>query len=128
MKAGRYHRMRFSLLYFGSQLLLWIIQPGLARFYSAERRIKRAYRRKRWENTALLSRQYLAQAERYHSDWNYGNAIHDGNQFLGLVRLRQGDIEAAKEHLLAAGLSPGSPQLDSFGPSMVLARELLERG
>lgn len=90
--------------------------------------IKRAYRKRRWRHAEVLSHSYLAQAERLNSDWNYGNAIHDGNQFLGLIRLRQGDVEGAKAYLLAAGLSPGSPQLDSFGPNMMLARELLERG
>ena len=39
-----------------------------------------------------------------------------------------GDIERAKEHLLAAGNTSGSPQLNSFGPNMTLAKELLEQG
>ena len=108
-------------------VFMWIGSPKQARFYSMEGRIKRAYRKKRWQRAERLSREYLAQAERLHTDWNYGNAIHDGNQFLGLIRLRQGDVEGAKACLLAAGLSPGSPQLDSFGPNMMLARELLER-
>jgi hypothetical protein len=30
--------------------------------------------------------------------------------------------------LLAAGNSPGSPQLNSFGPNMSLAKDLLENG
>lgn len=112
----------FSLLY------LWIVEPDYARFYTAALWIKRAYKKRRWERVARLAQRYLAQAERYHRDWNYGNAIHDGNQWLGLARLQQGGIEGAKECLVRAGLSPGSPQLDSFGPSMTLARELLQRG
>jgi hypothetical protein len=61
-------------------------------------------------------------------DWNYGNAIEDVNVVRGRLALRSGDIEGAKRHLLAAGRSPGSPQMDTFGPNMSLARDLLRKG
>jgi hypothetical protein len=64
----------------------------------------------------------------YKDDWNYGNAIHKGNLILGRIALREGKIETAKQHLVYAGETPGSPQLDSFGPNMSLAKELLEAG
>lgn len=67
-------------------------------------------------------------AETYKDDWNYGNAIHKGHITLGRVALRKGDIEEAKNQLILAGKTPGSPQLDSFGPNMMLAKELLEIG
>ena len=57
-----------------------------------------------------------------------GNAIHDGHEVLGLVALRRGNLDEAKRQLLLAGDTPGSPQLGSFGPNMLLAKELLERG
>lgn len=60
--------------------------------------------------------------------WNHGNTVHRGNLILGRIALKAGDMEKAKEHLLAAGRTPGSPQLNSFGPNMVLARELLAQG
>jgi len=47
---------------------------------------------------------------------------------LGQVALREGDIEGAERYLLASGATPGSPQLDTFGPNMLLAKELLEAG
>lgn len=50
------------------------------------------------------------------------------NQILGRVALRQEKRDEAKRALLAAGATPGSPQLDSFGPKFVLARELLVKG
>lgn len=62
------------------------------------------------------------------SDWNYGNAIHHGNLALGFVALRRGDVAGAKTFLLEAGKTPGSPQLNSFGPNMSLAKALIERG
>lgn len=67
-------------------------------------------------------------APRHKKDWNYGNAIQDFNLVLGRLCLKRGDAEAAKEHLLAAGCSPGSPQMNSFGPNMSLAKALLEAG
>ena len=37
-------------------------------------------------------------------------------------------MDDAKRHLLEAGKSPGSPQMDSFGPNMSLAKDLIEKG
>ena len=70
----------------------------------------------------------LDAARRWPSDWNAGNAVHHGNLILGRLALRAGDTEKAKAYLISAAKLHGSPQLDSFGPNMVLAKELLERG
>lgn len=70
----------------------------------------------------------LQSSENFKSNWNYGNAVHAGNTVLGQVALQQGDVPAADNYLLEAGKTPGSPQLDSFGPDMKLAKELLEKG
>lgn len=61
-------------------------------------------------------------------DWNEGNRIHYGNLTLGRIALLEDDINEAKARLIAAGETPGSPQLNSFGPDMTLAKELLQRG
>lgn len=57
--------------------------------------------------------------------WNHGNIIHNANEISGRIALRVGDLQEAKRRLLEAGKTPGSAQLDSFGPSMDLPRELL---
>jgi hypothetical protein len=67
-------------------------------------------------------------APEYKEDWNYGNAVQDFNLVLGRLALKAGDVEAAKARLVAAGHSPGSPQMNSFGPNMTLAKELLAKG
>jgi hypothetical protein len=64
----------------------------------------------------------------YVGTWNEGNAIQDVNIVYGRVALKEGRIEDAKSHLLAAGSSHGSPQMDTFGPDFSLARDLLEIG
>ena len=72
--------------------------------------------------------QLLEMSPSYRDDWNYGNAIHDSNLVLGVVALREGSSDRACEYLLEAGKSPGSPQMNSFGPNMTLAKELFHDG
>ena len=84
--------------------------------------------RGRLERAAAMANELLALSASYEDDWHYGNAVHHGHLVLGRIALRKGDTDAAKQHLLAAGRTPGSPQLDSFGPNMMLAKELLAAG
>lgn len=69
-----------------------------------------------------------AQTTSRKSDFPDGNAVHHGNLILGRLALGSGDLAKAKKHLIEAGKTPGSPQLNSFGPNMTLAKELLEKG
>ncbi|WP_442508212.1 tetratricopeptide repeat protein [Novipirellula sp. SH528] len=62
------------------------------------------------------------------ASWNQGNHIHHGNLILGRIALSSGDVDEAKSRLLLAGKTSGSPQLNSFGPNMLLAKELLSQG
>jgi hypothetical protein len=78
-----------------------------------------------------LAKKHAAETLHKNTDsqnWNYGNIIHNANQILGRVALREGKLADAKTYLLKAGATPGSPQLNSFGPQMQLPRELLEKG
>lgn len=58
----------------------------------------------------------------------HGDTVHDCHLVLGLIALDEGHLEQAKQHLLAAGKSNGSPGLSTSGPNMSLAKELLENG
>ncbi len=75
----------------------------------------------------LYGRVLLASA-RATDTWDAGNRIHQANIMMGRSALRGGDLKSARSCLLAAGHTHGSPQLDSYGPSMSFAREMLEAG
>jgi thiol-disulfide isomerase/thioredoxin/tetratricopeptide (TPR) repeat protein len=80
------------------------------------------------DKASATARDVLAIAARYPSDWNYGNAIHKGNIVLGRVALKGGNEAEAGKLLIAAGKTPGSPTLNSFGPDWTLAQELVAKG
>jgi len=73
------------------------------------------------------STELLGEAQVHGKEWPSGEAIHFGNIVAGRVALAAGDIESAKANLLAAGKTAGSPALNSFGPNMTLARDLLQK-
>ena len=95
-------------------------------FYALTDGAKAAYEVGDLDKAERFARQLLAMAPTFPKDWNYGNAIHDGNMVLGRLALRRGDMAGATQHLTAAGNTPGSPQLNSFGPNMALASDLLQ--
>lgn len=101
---------------------------GAKRFYELGSLATSAFDAGETSKAQQYASELLVSAQQFKSDWNYGNALHKGNIILGRVALQKGNIAGAKEHLLTAGQTPGSPQLNSFGPNMTLAKELLEKG
>lgn len=69
--------------------------------------------------------QRLTQHEK---DFNYFNALHKINTAKGRLALSRGDIDSAKKFLLNSIKIQNTPQLQTFGPNMSLARDLLEEG
>lgn len=98
------------------------------RFYALGSAARNGLREGKVKEAEALATELARLAPKYKQDWNYGNAIADANQVLGQIALSKGDVKEAKKHLLASADSKGSPQLDSFGPSFILARELAEKG
>jgi tetratricopeptide (TPR) repeat protein len=80
------------------------------------------------DKAARRARELLRAADAVPRDWDYGNAVHTGHIVLGKIAAARGRLAVAERHLIAAGDTPGSPQLNSFGPDLDLARDLLERG
>jgi len=81
-----------------------------------------------YETAAAYSKAVLSLAEQPEFVDNSADAIHYGNIVLGRIALRQGDVTAASAYLLKAAKIKGNPHLDTFGPNMMLAKELLEKG
>ena len=102
--------------------------PSLDRYYDLSRRMRTAFKGPSPETAGPIAREYLAAAQEFPCNWDYGNAIHNANVVLGLLALRDGKRAEAVGYLRAAGASPGSPQLDTFGPSLLLARDLARLG
>jgi tetratricopeptide (TPR) repeat protein len=98
------------------------------RFYSLQDLARTAFEAGEFVKAQLYAQELVDSAARYSGNWNYGNAAHHGNIVLGRIALQDGDVQRARQHLLAAATMSGSPQLNSFGPNMTLAKELLGRG
>jgi tetratricopeptide (TPR) repeat protein len=81
-----------------------------------------------YAKAAAYAKQLLDEAITYRTRWDYGNAIHKGNLVLGRIAVRDGRLAEAVTFLRASGQTPGSPQLNSFGPNMSLAKDLLDLG
>jgi len=116
---GRYDRSKNELAKAKS--------PG-DRFYALNDAAKESFELGKIEDARKYAEELRDITPQYKGDWNYGNAVQDWNLVLGRIAIKEGRLEEAKSHLLAAGKSPGSPQMDTFGPNMSLAKDLLVKG
>ena len=103
-------------------------KTGTELFYALPKLAKAAFEAGDLDKAQSYATRLLEMAPQYPDDWNYGNAIHDGYMVLGRVALRRGNVALAEQDLLNAGSTKGSPQLNSFGPNVSLAKDLLEKG
>lgn len=86
------------------------------------------FENQQFEKAQETSEELLHIASDHKDNWNYGNAIYSGHQILGRIALSKGRTEEAKSQMLLSAKTPGSPQLNSFGPNMVFAKEMLDMG
>jgi len=75
-----------------------------------------------------LATEVLGELPKEKEAWARADLIHNAHLILGRAALRNGDVAEGKLQLIAAGQVDGSPVLSSFGPSMLLAKELLDKG
>lgn len=99
-----------------------------SKFYALGDVAKIGFELEHYDISKSSAHQLLELAAKYPNSWNYGNAIHDSHLVLGRFALRDGDISKAKEHLLKSTESKGSSTMNSFGPNMSLAKDLLLKG
>lgn len=82
----------------------------------------------RWDAATIVAGKLLESAEACRGTWQYGNAVHHGHIVLGEVALARRDFDRAERELREAAATPGSPQLNSFGPNLDLAAALARLG
>jgi len=100
----------------------------LERFYALNDAAKSGFEIGKIEDAQKYAVEMLSLQPKFVDDWNYGNSVQDANLVLGRIAVLNGKMDDAKAYLLKAGESPGSPQMDTFGPNMSLAKDLLENG
>ncbi len=101
---------------------------GIERFLALSHLAKAAFDAAELNKAEDYARELLSAAHE-HPKWNRGNAIFYGNMVIGRVALRRDrNVALANSSLLASAQTPGSPTLNTFGPNMSLARDLLTVG
>jgi tetratricopeptide (TPR) repeat protein len=98
------------------------------RFYDLPDAAQASLEAGEYERAASYSKEVLSLAQQSDYIDNNADAIHYGNIVLGRIALAKGDIATASTYLLKAGMTKGNPHLDTFGPNMMLAKELLGKG
>lgn len=72
-------------------------QEDIFKFYRLDKLAKAAFKAGEFEKASLYANELLKAATHFPKDWNYGNAIQHGNNILGRIALKQGDLELASD-------------------------------
>ena len=97
-------------------------------FYAVAAAAFAAYDLEKFAEAEAIAHRANQLAPLFEENWNVGNVLFAGHTVLGLLALRRGDVELAIQELHTSAKNGGSPQLGSFGPTMRLAKELVELG
>lgn len=89
---------------------------SMRQFYSLHTLLNKTALNNDCTTAKTYANKLLSIAELNKSDWNYGNAVLDAQMALGHCQFVAGNMTAAVAHLELASKTPGSPQLNSYGP------------
>lgn len=81
-----------------------------------------------YEKAESCAKRLLSDAESGAGMGLEDSELQTGHTILGRIALQRGHMEDAKRELLDSGRVKSNPPLMSFGPSMMLAKALLEKG
>ena len=123
------------LLFFKlSKRLAYFFGDNFFRFFSSSKfeayrfvRLKdwamRSYQKGDYDTAIDLANELIVLSDNYRASWNYGNAVHWAYTIKGLVAYEREEYEVAKQELIRSARVVSSPQLESFGPMMILAEK-----
>ncbi len=98
-----------------------------ARFYALGQAARQSLAAGKVEDARKYAQELMELLPSFRQDREYGNAAHDANLTLGRIAVREGRLDDAKRCLFESVRTPGAQQMD-YGPSMSLAKDLLEKG
>jgi hypothetical protein len=97
------------------------------RFYALGDAAKQSFVAGKTEDARKYAQELLDLLPGFRQDREYGNATHDANLTLGRIAVRDGRLDDAKRYLVESVRAPSARQMD-YGPSMSLAKDLLDKG
>jgi hypothetical protein len=89
---------------------------------------KAAFEAGELEKASAYASELLNSVSRESIQGDVGDSVHRVNTILGRIALAEGNKDRAKTHLIESARVSPTPVLQSFGPSMQLAHELLQLG
>jgi tetratricopeptide (TPR) repeat protein len=103
--------------------------PELQAYMKMTRQLFESLRSGDFATAETIAPEILSMVETYRAaSGMYGDNLFNAYDALGRAAFQKGDFESAQQYLLKAADTPGSPNLDSFGPSLWLAKALLDQG
>lgn len=86
------------------------------------------YKEGEYEAAKVIAQTALFEIKAVPANWNTGNVLHKSYTMLGLVSIEDGEVTKSKQYLMESCNVPITPQLKTYGPNMILADILYDKG